>query len=192
MKLNKKQFLSYKLFNSSFTGLSIGILFTIYEPIKPLFFSLGGIILALGMLIVARYYDSLLNIRSFYKISLVVEVIILLTLLIYLILKQSLFSALIIYCSYQLTFIFGGYLVRAETLVANNKEYIGKIDTNKQIGYLFGLVCSFIFYQLLEVVLKIDNPTIQISILHYILICLQIHIIDLLIKSFKKRRINNC
>ena len=144
------------------------------------------------MLIVARYYDSLLNIRSFYKISLVVEVIILLTLLIYLILKQSLFSALIIYCSYQLTFIFGGYLVRAETLVANNKEYIGKIDTNKQIGYLFGLVCSFIFYQLLEVVLKIDNPTIQISILHYILICLQIHIIDLLIKSFKKRRINNC
>jgi hypothetical protein len=42
MKLNEKSFLAYKLSNSSFTGLSIGILFTIYQPLEdPSIYSLG-------------------------------------------------------------------------------------------------------------------------------------------------------
>ena len=69
----------------------------------------------------------------------------LLTIVIFMILKYSLASALLIYMGYQFTFIFGGYLVRAETLVAEDKELLGKIDVNKQLGYLVGLGASFIF-----------------------------------------------
>ena len=117
MKLNRKYFLIYKLINSSFTGLSIGILFTIYKPLTdPSIYSLGGIILAISMLILAVFYEKLLNITSFFYISLMVEWIMLISLLVFLFYKISFVSALAIYCLYQLTFIFGGYLVRAETL----------------------------------------------------------------------------
>ena len=44
LTLNKKYFLFYKLLNSSFTGLSIGIIYTIYEPINDQStYSLGGL-----------------------------------------------------------------------------------------------------------------------------------------------------
>ena len=187
MKLNERAFLIYKLSNSSFTGLSIGILFTIYQPIEdPAIYSLGGMVLAVGMLILAKFYDKILNIISFYRISLFVEIIIMFSIITFLLLEYSLTSALIIYCSYQLTFIFGGYLVRAETLVAQNKELLGKIDVNKQIGYLLGLGFSYIFYKLLEFGFNITDSKIQISILHYLLILLQSFIIIFLTKSFKK------
>ena len=186
MKLNEKAFLIYKLFNSSFTGLSIGILFTIYKPLEdPSIYSIGGMVLALGMLVIAKFYEKLLNIKSFFKISLMVELIILLTLFIFIYLQYSITSALLIYCGYQITFIFGGYLVRAETLVAQNKELLGKIDINKQIGYLFGLGCSYIFYKVLEIGFDISDSKIQISILHYFLMSLQSLIIFLLLRSFK-------
>ena len=187
MKLNEKVFLLYKLFNSSFTGLSIGILFTIYQPIEdPSLYSIGGMVLAIGMLIIAKFYDQLLNIKRFFQISLFVEAIILISIFIFLILKSSLTAALLIYCGYQITFIFGGYLVRAETLVANKKELLSKIDVNKQIGYLFGLASSYTFYKILEIGMDITEALIQIKILHYLLLILQLLIIALLIKSFKK------
>jgi len=47
VKLKENNFLWYKLLNSSFTGLSVGILFTIYQPLTdPSIYSLGGIALA--------------------------------------------------------------------------------------------------------------------------------------------------
>ena len=184
MRLNEKAFIRYKLFNSSFTGLSIGILFTIYNPLDPSIYSIGGIILAASMLLIAKFYEQLLNIRSFFYISLMVEFMMLLTIVIFMILKYSLASALLIYMGYQFTFIFGGYLVRAETLVAEDKELLGKIDVNKQLGYLVGLGTSFIFYKILEYGFEITEPKTQISILHYFLISLQTLIILLLIKSF--------
>ena len=70
----KNSFLNYKLLNSSFTGLSIGILFQIYQPLTPTTYSIGGILLATSMLIVAKFYEKLLNIKSFYYISIMVEV----------------------------------------------------------------------------------------------------------------------
>tara|TARA_B100001758_G_scaffold247942_1_gene268821 strand:- start:28775 stop:29338 length:564 start_codon:yes stop_codon:yes gene_type:complete len=187
MKLNEKEFLAYKLFNSSFTGLSIGILFTIYQPLDPSIYSLGGIFLASAMLVIARFYDRLLNIKNFFRISLAVEVIMLLTIIIFMSLKYSLTSALLIYCSYQITFIFGGYLVRAETLVAQDKELLGRIDVNKQIGYLIGLGTSYLFYKTLELKFDIIDPKVQISSLHYLLCLLQSVIIILLVKSFSKK-----
>ena len=86
MRLNEKAFIRYKLFNSSFTGLSIGILFTIYNPLDPSIYSIGGIILAASMLLIAKFYEQLLNIRSFFYISLMVEFMMLLTIVIFMIL----------------------------------------------------------------------------------------------------------
>ena len=188
MKLNEKAFLIYKLFNSSFTGLSIGILFTIYKPIEdPAIHSIGGMILAAGMLLIAKFYNKLLNIKSFFIVSLSVEITILITLIVFFLLKYSLLSALLIYCGYQLTFIFGGYLVRAETLVAKKKELLSQIDVNKQVGYLIGLGTSYIFYKTLEFGFDISEGKKQINILHYLLTPLQIIIIILLINSFKNK-----
>ena len=189
MKLNEKAFLLYKLFNSSFTGLSIGILFTIYNPLDPSIYSIGGIVLAAAMLLIAKFYEKLLNITSFFYISLSVEIMMLVTVLIFIIMQYSFSSALLIYIGYQFTFIFGGYLVRAETLVAKDKTLLGKIDVNKQLGYLFGLLGSFIFYKTLEYGFEINKSETQISVLHYLLLGLQFFIILLLIKSFSKEKI---
>jgi hypothetical protein len=186
MKLNEKAFLIYKHFNSSFTGLSIGILFTIYNPLDPSIYSIGGIILAVSMLLVAKFYEMLLNIKSFFYISLSVEIMMLITIITFIIMQYSLTSALLIYIGYQFTFIFGGYLVRAETLVAKDKELLGKIDVNKQLGYLIGLFGSFVFYKSLEYGFEITESKIQISILHYLLIGLQAFIILQLLRSFSK------
>ena len=186
MKLNNKVFLAYKLLNSSFTGLSVGVIFAIYQPLDPSIYSIGGMVLAAGMLVIAKFYDKLLNIKSFFRISILVETLMLLTIITFLLLQYSLTSALLIYIGYQLTFIFGGYLVRAETLVAKDKELLGKIDVNKQIGYLVGLGGSFLFYKVLEYGFEITDSKTQISILHYFLISLQILIILLLLKSCTK------
>ena len=187
MQLNNKWFLTYKLFNSAFTGLSVGILFTIYNPLDPEIYSLGGIILASAMLILAKFYEKILNIKSFYIISILVEACMLITVLVFLILKYSLVSALTIYILYQFTFIFGGYLVRAETLVAQNKELLAKIDVNKQIGYLLGLAFSFLFYKILENSFNISETKDQIIVLHYILLTLQFSILAFLLLSFDKK-----
>ena len=187
MQLNNKWFLTYKLFNSAFTGLSVGILFTIYNPLDPEIYSLGGIILASAMLVLAKFYEKLLNIKSFYFISVLVEACMLITVLVFLILKYSLVSALIIYILYQFTFIFGGYLVRAETLVAPNKELLAKIDINKQIGYLLGLAFSFLIYKVLENSFNISETKDQIIVLHYILLTLQFSILAFLLLSFDKK-----
>ena len=185
MKLKEQYFLWYKLLNSSFTGLSIGIIFTIYKPLEdPAIYSVGGIVLACGMLLIALLYEKLLNIRGFFWISIAVELIMLITVLIFILLKTNFLSALLIYAGYQLTFIFGGYLVRAETLVAKNKKLLKNIDISKQLGYLVGLGASFLFYKTLEYGFNINEAEIQIKILHYFLALLQTTIILFLVNSF--------
>jgi putative membrane protein len=185
LKLKEQYFLWYKLLNSSFTGLSIGIIFTIYKPLEdPSIYSIGGIVLASSMLIIAKFYEKLLNIRKFFQISIVVEVIMLITLLVFMSLQYTFSSALLVYIGYQFTFIFGGYLVRAETLVAQDKELLGKIDVNKQLGYLIGLGASFLFYKTLEYGFDVAEAKTQINILHYFLVALQSLIILVLANSF--------
>ena len=149
-------------------------------------FSIGGIILALGMLLIAKFYDKLLNINSFFIISLIVEIAMLITVVTLVLLGYSLISALLIYIGYQLTFIFGGYLVRAETLVASDKNLLAKIDMSKQVGYLVGLGLSLLFYKILEQQYDINESKNQITILHYFLILLQLVIIIQLVRSFRK------
>ena len=61
MQLVEKNFLFYKLLNSSFTGLSIGILFKIYEPLDPEIYSIGGMVLAVAMIVVAKILRATLE-----------------------------------------------------------------------------------------------------------------------------------
>ena len=186
MKLKEQYFLWYKLLNSSFTGLSIGILIAIYQPLEKdlSIYSIGGIVLACAMLIIAKFYEKLLNIRKFFQISMGVELVILITLLVFMLLQYTFTSAILIYMGYQLTFMFGGYLVRAETLVAQDKELLGRIDVHKNLGYLLGLGASFLFYKTLEYGFDVAEAKTQINILHYFLVGLQSLIILVLTNSF--------
>ena len=77
LRINNRNFIRYKFFNSLFLGTSIGSVFTIYSPLEPAVYSIGGIALAVSMLFIATLYSRILNINSFYKISLFVELVIL-------------------------------------------------------------------------------------------------------------------
>ena len=120
-----------------------------------------------------------------------VEIMMLFTLLIFIFWELSLVSALLIYIGYQFTFTFGGYLVRAETLVASDKELLGKIDFNKQLGYLVGLGASFVFYYTLNDGFEIVDTMSQIMILHYLLIILQVLIVLFLKASFSRKEVRD-
>ena len=73
LRINNRNFLKYKFFNSLFLGTSIGSIFTIYTPLEPSVYSIGGIILAVGMLFVATLYSKILNINYFYKLKFLVK-----------------------------------------------------------------------------------------------------------------------
>lgn len=186
MKLHVRAYLWYKLFNSLFFGLSVGSIFVLYTPLEPSVFSLGGIILALGMLFVAKFYEKMMHLLVFYRVSVVVEVIPLCIILSFLFFKYHYFNALFIYASYQVTFIFGGYLVRMETLLLKKTALLSFADVLKQKGYLVGMLLSYIFYKVLEYYGVVEKQ-LQVYTLHVILLLLQIVILYLLFKAFSKR-----
>jgi len=94
-------------------------------------------------------------------------------------------SALIIYIAYQATFIFGSYLVRAETLLLVEDTLLTRVDTAKQLGYLFGMAISYLFYRLLDYYTITDSQT-QVYDLHFVLIFIEIVVIWLVFMSFRK------
>ena len=100
-------FIRYKFFNSLFLGLSVGAIFTLYAPLDPSIYSLGGVLLAVAMLIVARFYHTILNAKWFFRISLFVEVVLLLAMLYFLYTSYNYQTALLLYIGYQVTFVFG-------------------------------------------------------------------------------------
>ena len=179
-----KYFIRYKFFNSIFLGLSVGAIFTLYTPLEPSIYSLGGILLALGMLVIARFYSYILNATWFFRISLFVEIILLLIMLYFLKYPYTYQTALIIYLGYQMTFIFGSYLVRVETLLLGTDTLLSKLDTVKQLGYLFGMGLSYLFYKFLALQ-NITQSQEQVYLLHYLLICTEVIVIILIFLSFK-------
>jgi len=183
--LHVRPYLYYKFLNSLFLGLSVGSVFVLYTPLQPSIFSLGGIFLAVSMLILAKFYSKIMNIEAFFYITLLVEVIVLAFVLLFLILNYSYMSALLIYLGYQITFVFGSYLVRMETLVLKKTKIISYADIMKQKGYLVGLVVSYLFYKLLAYA-GIVNKQIQVYDLHVGLFLLEIIIILFIFKSFSK------
>jgi hypothetical protein len=186
LNLNQRAFIIYKWFNSLFLGVSIGSVFTIYEPLDPSIYSLGGIFLALVMIIVAKFYHKILNAYYFFRISILVELIVLAMLVSFLIFSYSYQTALFIYIGYQITFVFGSYLVRAETLVFNDNEVLTKIDMAKQIGYLVGMAISYLFYKGLEYYELILDKQEQVYNIHFILVAIELSVLYFLIRAFTK------
>ena len=185
LKIIPSWFIRYKFFNSLFLGLSVGAIFTLYAPLEPSIYSLGGVLLAIGMLIVARYYHTILNANWFFRISLFVEIILLLAMLYFLYASYNYQTALVLYIGYQVTFVFGNYLIRAETLLLQTDTLLTKLDTVKQLGYLFGMGLSYLFYKILTYYGIDDNQT-QVYDLHFLLIGVELVVIVLIIKSFRR------
>jgi hypothetical protein len=178
-------FIRYKFFNALFLGLSVGAIFTLYTPLEPSIYSLGGIVLALGMLLVARLYHTILNAQWFFKISLFVELILLLAMCYFLSAPYTYQTALVLYIGYQVTFIFGSYLVRAETLLLKTDTLLTTLDTAKQLGYLAGMGLSYLFYKIIAHY-GITEHQDQVYTLHFLLVGIEGVVIFFIIKSFKK------
>lgn len=186
MKIINREFISYKFFNSISLGVSVGSIFAIYTPLQPSIYSIGGILLALGMLFVAKFYSKILNIQYFYKISFLVEFIMLAIILFFLFSSYSYFTALFVYIGYQVTFTFGSYLVRAETLLLKRSAILTFLDVAKQKGYLWGMFLSFVFYKIIEEFFSIHTNQEQVYLLHYFLLLIEFIILFKLYKSFQK------
>ena len=138
------------------------------------------------MLFIATLYSRILNINSFYKISLFVELVILSVIIAFLLFSFNYQIALIVYIGYQITFMFGSYLVRGETLLLKKDRLLTLIDVSKQLGYLVGLGASFFFYKLIEYQFQIIDNQTQVFYIHYFLLLIEILVILFLIKSFEK------
>ena len=93
-------------------------------------------------------------------------------------------TALLVYIGYQITFVFGSYLVRAETLLLGTDKLLTKVDTAKQLGYLIGMVISYLFYKIIKYYGITSNQD-QVYHLHIYLIIVEVVIISLVLKSFK-------
>ena len=186
LRINNRNFIRYKFFNSLFLGTSIGSVFTIYSPLEPAVYSIGGIALAVSMLLIATLYSRILNINSFYKISLFVEFVILSVIIAFLLFSFNYQIALIVYIGYQITFMFGSYLIRGETLLLKKDRLLTLVDVSKQLGYLVGLAVSFLFYKLIEYQFQIIDNQTQVFYIHYFLLLIEILVILFLIKSFEK------
>ena|SRR3989338_3081846 len=186
LKLSFRPYLRYKFFNALFTGMVGGSVFTIYSSLSPSTFSIGGILLALGMMGMAYLYHRLMNLKYFFRFTLATELIMLLMVGYYLLFSSNIMSALIIYAAYQLSFIFGGYLVRAETHFARHARVMGWIDVAKQQGSLAGLALSYGFYKLIEHY-GITKATEQVYDLHFVLFALEGMIIIALLRAFRRK-----
>ena len=185
LKIIPLWFIRYKFFNSLFLGLSVGAIFTLYAPLPPSIYSLGGVVLAMGMLLVARLYHHILNAKWFFRISLLVELVLLGAMLYFLYAAYTYQTALLLYIGYQVTFVFGSYLIRAETLLLQTDTLLTKLDTAKQLGYLLGMGIAYILYKLFTHY-GIENAQDQVYDLHYLLIGIEVLVIGLIWKSFKR------
>ena len=179
-------FLAYKFFNSLFLGLSIGAVFTLYEPLSPAIFSAGGIGLALATLVIATQYHRLFNPKWFYRLSLTVELVILLGVAGVLLYPLEKPLALFIYLGYQFTFALGSYLVRCETLLFIDNKRLTQLDIAKQTAYLVGMGASWLAYQVFESHFQIIDKTTQGPAIHWPLLAIEILIIFCLTRAFQR------
>ena len=184
-KLHVRNFILYKFLNSLFLGLSVGTIFSIYTPLAPSLYSLGGILLALAMLLIAKLYYKILHVDYFYRISLLVEVVLLFAIAYFLLRGYNYTTALIYYIGYQVTFTFGSYLVRAETLFLKKTKNLTWVDVAKQKGYLAGMLLSYLFYIFLEKFLHVRDKQSQVYDINILLFLLELLIILALLRSFK-------
>jgi len=188
MKFLFRPYIRYKFLNALFSGIVGGSVFTIYASLAPITFSIGGLILAFGMMGIAYVYHHLMKLKYFYLFTLITELIMLGMVSYFLLFSDHHLTALIVYASYQLSFILGGYLARAETHFAKKARMMGWFDIAKQQGYIGGLAFSYLFYKILEHYQIIDN-TLQVYYLHWVLILIQTIVLLALWRSFTHRKL---
>ena len=184
--LHFRWFLAYKFFNSLFLGLSIGAVFTLYEPLSPATFSAGGVGLALATLMIATQYHRIFNPFWFFRLSLGVEIIILLGVLGVLIYPLERPLALFVYLGYQVTFALGSYLVRCETLLVVDQYRLTQLDVAKQLAYLVGMGASWAGYLVIEAELGLTGKAAQVVAIHWPLMAVEIAVIACLTLAFSQ------
>ena len=184
--LNFGWFLAYKFFNSLFLGLSIGAVFTLYEPLSPATFSAGGVGLALATMVIATQYHRIFDPWWFFRLSLGVEVIILLGVIGVLIYPIEQPLALFIYLGYQVTFALGSYLVRCETLLVVEQRRLTQLDVTKQIAYLIGMGASWAAYLMMENHFAVVDKAAQVVAIHGPLLVVEAAVIACLVLAFSR------
>ncbi len=186
MKIDFRNYLGYKLLNSVFNGAVTGSVFTVYALLEPSLFSIGGIVVAVGIFVVAKLYTYFINIQRFFEVSLLTEILSLATIAVFLILPKGHTVSIVYFWIYQIIFIFGTYLVRAESYFLNKVTLLSMIDRVKQKGYIIGLILSYLFYEGLKLSGENDAWS-EVWGLYTVLFFVQIAIIIYLFKAFKKR-----
>ena len=184
--LNFGWFLAYKFFNSLFLGLSIGAVFTLYEPLSPATFSAGGVGLALATMVIATQYHRIFDPWWFFRLSLGVEVIILLGVIGVLIYPIEQPLALFIYLGYQVTFALGSYLVRCETLLVVEQRRLTQLDVTKQIAYLIGMGASWASYLVMANHFAVVDKAAQVVAIHGPLLVVEAAVIACLVLAFSR------
>ncbi len=179
-------FVAYKFLNSLFMGLSIGSVFTLYAPLSPATFSAGGIGLALATLLIATQYHRLFNRDWFFRLSFLVECVILLGVIAVLLLPIDQHLAMFVYLGYQISFAFGGYLVRYETLLIARDQDLKTMDVAKQIAYLVGMGLAWVIYQVLESYWSVSTADGQVQSLYKALVVVEIAVLYALERSFPR------
>lgn len=168
-----KAYLTYKFLNSLFVGTALGTIFTIYALIPPKVYSLGGVSLSVVAWLLTLLYVKLISIKPYKRILLFIEILPFCYILAFLLFPNTFYGALFIYGIYQISFIFGDYLVRSETFIFSQKTLFSSFDKYKQTGYLLGLIVAFIFYSILES-WGIEDKQTQVYNIHFLLLLLQI------------------
>jgi putative membrane protein len=187
MRIHPREFIKYKFVNSFFHGVSVGSVFTIFAPLDPSIYSIGGFFLAIGMMGIAKLYSKILNIQWFYYISLLVEVIPLFMIMSFLIWRYDYAIALGMYLGYQVVFTFGAYLGRAETIFLKKTFVLSALDYQRQVGNLAGMAVSFSFYWLLDLLYGINDNQSKVYYMHYILLFVECMIFYYIFRSFSRR-----
>ena len=186
LKINFRNYIYYKFFNSLFLGVGIGSYISQYNPIKISEIAVLGILFSVLSILIAKLYTKIMFQKYFYIILLFVEFVMLFWMTFFLIFEFSYKIALLIYISRSVTFLFGDYLGRAETHLMKPKQIFSFIDINRQMGMIFGMIIAVMFYYILEKVYFISDNQSQVYYIHFFLYIIELLIIYLLVKSFRK------
>ncbi|MBT6815291.1 MAG: hypothetical protein HOA49_02670 [Flavobacteriales bacterium] len=185
--INTKIFITYKFINTMFMGIAIGSYVTQYKPIKIDDYPIMGIIFAILTISIASLYKRIMKIDYFFKFLLIVESIMLIWIIFFLIYPYSYQVALLIYIARSITFLFGDFLGRAETIFLNKTETLSSIDIFKQLGNISGMIFSVLFYKWIEETYLISDNESKVYYIHFLLVILQVIIIFLVFKSFQRK-----
>lgn len=186
LKINFRKYIYYKFFNSLFLGVGIGSFISQYNPIKISEIAILGILFSVLSILIAKVYTKIMFQQYFYIILLFVEFVMLFWMTFFLLFEFSYKIALLIYISRSVTFLFGDYLGRAETHLVKRKQIFSFIDINRQMGLIIGMIIAVIFYYILEKVYFISDNQSQVYYIHFFLYIIELLIIYLLVKSFRK------